>query len=214
MGRCHPSPTTSVGDVRHHVFRADASISASAASSVSSAGSAQVHLESHRSATTFVRVPSVDDADVHGNTRPATVEPLERDDSVRGLEHRVASLLGLDAGVRSPTGDRDPESVIPFLAETMSPFARAPSSTNAASCWGASSRITGTEYGEPISSSGLHTYVMVPNPSKPGVLQHLARDQSRQQAALHVRYARATRDVALHAERPFGDGAPSKTVSM
>ena len=49
----------------------------------------------------------------------------------------------------------------------MSPFARAPSSTNAASCSGASSRMTGPEYGEPISSSGLQTYVIVPNPSNP-----------------------------------------------
>ena len=49
------------------------------------------------------------------------------------------------------------KSVIPFRADTMSPFARAPSSTNAASCAGASSRMIGPENGEPISSSGLHT---------------------------------------------------------
>ena len=100
IGRCQPFPTTWVVTSGTTCSAQIRSISASAASSVSSSGERRSTWSSHRSATTFVRVPPVDDADVHGDAGPATVEPLQRDDRVRGLEHRVATLLGLDAGVR------------------------------------------------------------------------------------------------------------------
>ena len=51
--------------------------------------------------------------------------------------------------------------------ETTSPFSRAPSRTRAASARSASARIVSRDQGEPISSSGLQMYVMLPNPSNP-----------------------------------------------
>ena len=47
--------------------------------------------------------------------------------------------------------------MIPFRADTMSPFARAHSSTKQTSASRARSRITGPDAGEPISSSGFAT---------------------------------------------------------
>ena len=44
---------------------------------------------------------------------------------------------------------------MPLRADTMSPFARAHSSTSATSISGAISTMCGVEVGEPISSSGL-----------------------------------------------------------
>ena len=46
---------------------------------------------------------------------------------------------------------------MPLRALTMSPFARAPSKTNAASNSGAIALMIGPLNGDPISSSGLQT---------------------------------------------------------
>ena len=109
LHRAVPPVPTHVGrHVRHDVLAQIRSISASASWSVSSAASAQVHLELAPLGDHVRPRAPVDDADVHGDARPAAVEPLQRDDRMRRLEHRVPTLLGLDAGVRRPAGDRDP----------------------------------------------------------------------------------------------------------
>ena len=84
------------------------SISASAASSVSSAGERRSTWSSHRSGDDVGPRAAVHDADVHGDAGPTAVQPLQRDDRVRRLEHRVAALLRLDAGVRRPPVIVDP----------------------------------------------------------------------------------------------------------
>ncbi len=57
IGRCHPCPTTSVVTSGTTCSAQIRSISASASWSVSSAGARRSTWSSHRSATTFVRVP-------------------------------------------------------------------------------------------------------------------------------------------------------------
>ena len=52
---------------------------------------------------------AADDAGVHGHARPATVEPVERDDLVCGLEDRAAALVRLDAGVGGAAVDGHPQ---------------------------------------------------------------------------------------------------------
>ena len=84
------------------------SISASASSRVASSGERRSTWSSHRSATTFDLVPS-DHADVARHTGPAAVQPLEREDRVGRLEDRVVTLLRFDAGVRRASLDRDRE---------------------------------------------------------------------------------------------------------
>ena len=49
---------------------------------------------------------ALDHADVDRHARPAAVQGVQRDHLVRCLEDRAAPLLGLDAGVRGPAGDR------------------------------------------------------------------------------------------------------------
>ena len=59
--------------------------------------------------------------------------------------------------------------------------------------------------GEPISSSGLHTYVIRPHASNPGVLQRPTAKKPVEQPALHVRDTRARAHVAFDAERTLGN---------
>ena len=179
---------------------------------VASSGERRSTWSSHRSATTFDWSPS-DHADVARHTGPAAVEPLEREDRVGRLEDRVVALLRFDAGVRRAPSIVIVRSVIPFRDETMSPFARAPSSTKAASCAGASSRITGPDHGEPISSSGLHVRDRAER-VETDVLEHVGREEPREQAGLHVGHPGPTARSPSIRNGRSATVPSSKTVSM
>ena len=83
------------------------------------------------------------------------------------LQHGVATLLGLDARVRCATRERD-RVVGDALARAHDVAVGSRALEHEGDVvLGASARITGRENGEPISSSGLQTYVIRPNPSNP-----------------------------------------------
>ena len=74
--------------------------------------------------------------------------------------------------------------------------------------------MMGPEYGEPISSSGLHTYVIVPNASNARLLQHLGRDEPGEQPALHIRDTGTARDIPSNRNGRSATVPSSNTVSM
>ena len=158
IGRCQPfddaprsltPPATDAAQIR--------SISASAASSDASSGDRRSTWSSHRSGTTFVRVPprATPTFTVTPGHRP--FKRLERDDLVGGLQERVAPLLRLDARVRGPPRDRDR-----VVGDALARADDVAVGSRAFEHEGRvvprrSSRITGPLNGEPISSSGLQT---------------------------------------------------------
>ena len=134
-----------------------ARIAASASTSVSRVTARQSTSSVHRSATTFGRVPPA-------ITPTLTVTPGQRPLSAwSSVTIRAASRIALRPFSGStPAWAARPLTVItsprfPFRDDTMSPFARAHSSTRHASTPGASARMCGVDTGEPISSSGLAT---------------------------------------------------------
>ena len=169
-------------------------------------GSAQVHLELAPLGDHVRPRSPVDHADVHGDARPATVEPLQRHDRVRGLEHRVASLLGFDAGVRRAAGDRDAEVGDPLACrDDVAVRARALQHERRVVL-----RRQLADHGTGVRRADLLVGVAHvrdrPEPVEARFLQHLGRDEARQQTALHVGDARAARDITVDAERTLGHG--------
>ena len=95
----------------------------------------------------------------------------------------------------------------PLRADTKSPLARPPSSTNATSCVGASSAITGPGERRADLLVGIAHVGDLLERVHAGVLQRVHREEPAQQARLHVGDAGPVRDRALDAERPFGGRA-------
>ena len=165
---------------------------------------------SHRSGTTFGRVPPAIDADVDGHAVPAAVQRVEPLDEVGRGEDRVAALLGLDAGVGRAAVDGDP-GVEDALARRDDVAVRPGALEDEARRRrrAAASPMCGVEVGEPISSSGLATNVSRSNGSGPASAPSArTRVEPREEAALHVADAGPVgAAVGVDAERPGGGGA-------
>ena len=169
-------------------------------------GCAQVHLELAPLGDHVRPRSPVDHPDVHGDARPATVEPLQRHDRVRGLEHRVPTLLRFDAGVRRAAGDRD--------AEVGDPLPRRDDVAVRARTLQHERRVVLrrqlADHGTGVRRADLLVGVAHvrdgPEPVEARFLQHLGRDEARQQTALHVGDPRAARDITVDAERTLGHG--------
>jgi hypothetical protein len=143
-------------------------------------------------------------ADVGRHPRPPSIETLQCEDRVRRLQDRVASLLGLHAGMCGSTGDPDREVGDPFarrddvavrpgaLQHQRGVVRRRELPDDRSGVRRADLLIRVADVGDRAESVEAH------------VLQDLGREEPREEARLHVGHSRTARDVAVDPERALG----------
>lgn len=131
---------------------------------------------------------------------------MQRHDRVRGLEHSVPTLLRFHAGVRRAAGDRDAEVGDPLpCRDDIAVRARTLQHERRVVL-----RRQLADHGTGVRRADLLVGVTHvrdgPEPVEARFLQHLGRDEARQQTALHIGDPRAARDITVNAERTLGHG--------